>query len=103
LHRRQLLYLHDTGNRSPMRVGGGAHALYSRRALLPTYQSELEGGRARWRLVMRSRDFFFEAETCRVKRRLLVRVGDFSCKAETCRGDPSCRELVGDAANWPET
>jgi hypothetical protein len=26
-----------------------------------------------------------------------------SCEAETCRGDPSCRELVGDAANWPKT
>jgi hypothetical protein len=32
-----------------------------------------------------------------------VRGGDLSCEAETCRGDPSCRELVGDAANWPET
>jgi hypothetical protein len=66
-----------------MRVGGGVCALYSRRAPWPTYQSEPEGGRAR--------------------RRLVVRGGDFSCEAETCRGDPSCGELVGDAANWPET
>jgi hypothetical protein len=29
--------------------------------------------------------------------RLVVRGGDLSCE------DPSCRELVGDAANWPET
>jgi hypothetical protein len=36
-------------------------------------------------------------------RRVVVRGGDLSCEAETCRGDPSCRELVGDAANWPET
>jgi hypothetical protein len=33
----------------------------------------------------------------------VVRGGDFSCEAETCCGDPSCRELVGDAVNWPET
>jgi hypothetical protein len=33
----------------------------------------------------------------------VVRGGDFSCEAETCRGNPSCRELVGDAANWLET
>jgi hypothetical protein len=32
-----------------------------------------------------------------------VRGGDLSCKAETCHRDPSCRELVRDAANWPET
>jgi hypothetical protein len=32
-----------------------------------------------------------------------VRGGDFSCEAETCRGDPSCRELVGDATSWPRT
>jgi hypothetical protein len=31
-----------------------------------------------------------------------VRGGEFSCEAETCRGDPSCRELVEDAANWSE-
>jgi hypothetical protein len=35
--------------------------------------------------------------------RVVVRGGDFSCEAETCRGDPSCRQLVGDAANWLET
>jgi hypothetical protein len=29
----------------------------------------------------------------------VVRGGDFSCEAETSRGDPSCRELVGDAAS----
>jgi hypothetical protein len=39
----------------------------------------------------------------RVRRRLLVRGGDFSCEVETSRGDPSCRELVEDAANWSET
>jgi hypothetical protein len=33
----------------------------------------------------------------------VVRGRDFSCEAETSRGDPSCRELVGDAANWLET
>jgi hypothetical protein len=32
-----------------------------------------------------------------------MRGGDFSCEAETRRGDPSCRELVRDAANWPKT
>jgi hypothetical protein len=32
-----------------------------------------------------------------------MRGGDLSCEAGTCRGDPSCRELVGDAANWSET
>jgi hypothetical protein len=32
-----------------------------------------------------------------------VRSGDLSCEAETCRGDPSCRELVRDAANWLKT
>jgi hypothetical protein len=39
----------------------------------------------------------------------LVRGGDFSCEAETCcarrklvKGDPSCGDLVGDAANWSE-
>jgi hypothetical protein len=28
---------------------------------------------------------------------------DLSCEAETCHADPSCRELVGYAANWSET
>jgi hypothetical protein len=42
-------------------------------------------------------------ETCLVRWRLVMRGGDLSCEVETCRGDPSCRELVGDAANWPET
>jgi hypothetical protein len=32
-----------------------------------------------------------------------VGAGGRSCEAETCRGDPSYRELVGDAANWLET
>jgi hypothetical protein len=32
-----------------------------------------------------------------------VRGGDFSCEAETYRWGPSSGELVGDAANWPET
>jgi hypothetical protein len=36
-------------------------------------------------------------------RRVVVRGGDLLCEAETCCGDPSCRELVGDAANWPKT
>jgi hypothetical protein len=44
-----------------------------------------------------------DAETCCTRRRLVVRDGDLSCEAETCRGDPSCRELVGDATNWPKT
>jgi hypothetical protein len=44
-----------------------------------------------------------EAETSRARWRLLVRGEDLSCEAETCRGDPFCRELVEDAANWPET
>jgi hypothetical protein len=39
----------------------------------------------------------------RVMAHVPVGVGGRSCEAETCRGDPSCRELVGDAANWPET
>jgi hypothetical protein len=34
---------------------------------------------------------------------LVVRGGDSSCEVETCRGGPSSGELVGDAANWPET
>jgi hypothetical protein len=83
LHGRQLSYLHGAGNRSPTRVGGGARALCSRRVSWPTYQSEPEGGHAR--------------------RRLLVRGGDLSCEAKTYREDSSCRELVGDVANWPET
>jgi hypothetical protein len=44
-----------------------------------------------------------EVETFRARRRLVVGGGDLSCEAETCRGDPSYRELVGDATNWPET
>jgi hypothetical protein len=34
---------------------------------------------------------------------LVVRGGGLSCEAETCRGGPCSGELVGDAANWPET
>jgi hypothetical protein len=60
----------------------GARASGSRRVSWPTHQSELGGARARQRLV--------------------VRGGDLLSKAETCRGDPSCGELVGDAANWSE-
>jgi hypothetical protein len=71
--------LHGVGYRSPTRVGGGARTLGSRRVSWLTLQSELRGGRAR--------------------RRLVVRGGDLSCEAKTFRGDPSCRELVGDAAN----
>jgi hypothetical protein len=37
-----------------------------------------------------------EAETALARRRLVMRGGDLS-------GDPSCRELVGDATNWSET
>jgi hypothetical protein len=44
-----------------------------------------------------------EAETFRARQRLVVRGRDLPCEAETCRGDPSCRELVRDAANWPKT
>jgi hypothetical protein len=36
-------------------------------------------------------------------RRVVVRGGDLSCEAETCRGDPSCRELVEEAANWTKS
>jgi hypothetical protein len=32
-----------------------------------------------------------------------IGAGGWSCKAETCHGDPSYRELVGDAANWLKT
>jgi hypothetical protein len=42
--------------------------------------------------VERGRDLSCEAETCRARRRLVVQGGDLS-------GDPSCGELVGDAAN----
>jgi hypothetical protein len=52
---------------------------------------------------VRGGDLSCEVETSRTWRRLVVRGRDFSCAAETSRGDPSCRELVGDAANWPET
>jgi hypothetical protein len=65
--------------------------------------------RSRWELV-RGGDMSCEAETSRVRRRLLGQGGDFSCEVETSRarrrlvgGDPSCRELVGDAANWLES
>jgi hypothetical protein len=42
-------------------------------------------------------------ETSRVRRRLLVRGEDFSCEEETSWGNPSCRELVEDVANWLKT
>jgi hypothetical protein len=74
---RQPVPLHGAGNRSPTRHGGGARALGSRRVSWPTPQSKSGG------------DLPCEAETCRARRRL---VG----------GDPSCGELVGDAANWSE-
>jgi hypothetical protein len=83
LHDRQLVYLHGAGNRSPTCFSGGARALGSRRVSWPMHQSEPGRPRARQRLV--------------------VRGGDFSCEAVTSRGNPSCRELIGDAANWPET
>jgi hypothetical protein len=54
-------------------------------------------------LLVRGGDLSFEAETCRARWRLIVRGRDFSCEAETCRRIPSSGELVGDAANWPET
>jgi hypothetical protein len=111
LHDRQLASLHGAGNRSPMRFGGGARTWGSRRVSWPTHQSELGGGRARWRLaacarrrlLMRCGDLPCEAETSCERQRLVERGGDFSCEAETSRGDPSCRELVGDATNWSET
>jgi hypothetical protein len=71
------------GESSPTCVGSGARALGLRRVSWTTHKSEPGGGRAR--------------------QRLFVRGGDFSCEAETCLGDPSCRELVGGAANWSET
>jgi hypothetical protein len=48
-------------------------------------------------------DLSCETETSWVRWRLVMEGGDFSCDAEICRGDPSCRELVGDAANLSET
>jgi hypothetical protein len=56
LHGHQLLYLHDMGNRCPMRVGGSARAPCSSLVPCPTYQSESESGCARRRLVVRGRD-----------------------------------------------
>jgi hypothetical protein len=38
----------------------------------------------------------------RVVARVPIGAGGRSCEAETCREDSSCRELVGDAANWLE-
>jgi hypothetical protein len=32
-----------------------------------------------------------------------VGAGGWLCEAETCRGDPSCKEPIGDAANWLKT
>jgi hypothetical protein len=64
------------GNRSLTRVSGSAHALCRAARHVPrTSRSQ----------------------------RVVVRGRDLSCEAETCHGDPSCRELVGDAANWPKT
>jgi hypothetical protein len=83
------VYLHGVGNRSPTRVGGGARLGLTPRVMAHTLVGA--GGR------------LCEAETSRGRRRLVKRGGDFSCEAETCRGDPSCREPVGDATNWPET
>jgi hypothetical protein len=71
---RQLVYLHGAGNHFPTCRGGGVCAPSSRRVSCPTPQSE-SGGSSRG------------AETCRARWRL---VG----------GDPSCRELIGDATNW---
>jgi hypothetical protein len=48
-------------------------------------------------------DLSCEAETSRARQRLVMRGEDSSCEVETCRADPSYRELVGDAANWPKT
>jgi hypothetical protein len=88
----QLVYFHGGGNQSPTRRGGGVCALGSCRVSWPTPQSESGGSRG--------------AETCCAGRRLTMRGGDFSCEAETCHArrrlvgvDPSCRELIGDAAN----
>jgi hypothetical protein len=74
---RQLVPLHGAENRSPTRRDGDARASASRCVSWPTPQSDLGGARAR--------------------RRLAVRDIDLS------GGDPSCGELVGDAANWSET
>jgi hypothetical protein len=71
LHGCQLLYLHDVGNRSSMRIGGGAHAVR-----LGPRASRGQTSRARWRLVVRGEYFSCEAETCRARQRLLVRGGD---------------------------
>jgi hypothetical protein len=70
---RQLVYLHGTGNRSPMHRGGDVCNSRSRCVSWPTPQSESGGARA-------------GQETCRTRQRL---VG----------GSPFLRELVGDAAN----
>jgi hypothetical protein len=53
------------------------------------HQSESGGARVRRRLFVRGGDLSGEVEASRARRRL---VG----------GDPSCRELVEDAANWSE-
>jgi hypothetical protein len=62
-----------------------------------------ETSRVRRRRLVRSGDSSCEVETSRARQRLLVRGGDLLCEADTCRGDPSCGELVGDAANWSKT
>jgi hypothetical protein len=78
LHACQLLYLRDVGNRTSMRVGGGACAV---------------------RLGPRAS----RGRTSRARQRLVVRGGDLSCEAETCREGPFSGELVRDAASWPKT
>jgi hypothetical protein len=61
------------------------------RALVPQARAACHGP-----CTSRSRGRSCEAEASRARRRLLVRGGDLS-------GHPSCRELVGDTANWSES
>jgi hypothetical protein len=86
------------GNRSSTRVDGGARVVR-----LGPRASRGRTCRERRRLVVQGGDFSCKAETCRARSSLVVRGGDFSCEAETCRGDPSSKELVEDAADWPKT
>jgi hypothetical protein len=80
---RQLLCLHDAGNRSRTRRGEDVRVSGSRRVSCPTPQSE-SGTALAWQ-------------------RLLVRGGDSSCEEDTPRRGPSSRELVRGAPNWSRT
>jgi hypothetical protein len=81
---RQLVCLHDMGNRPPTRRGGGVHAPGSCRVVRF----------APW----------LEAETAHANEQLVVRGGDLSCGPETRHarqrliiGDSPSGELVGEA------